>query len=72
MAAIVALAAGVLPNIPGFLVSAAVWETAHPLLLKSFSFAWFVGFGIATVVYYFCMRAAGRCAGHVPQLAADL
>lgn len=70
MAALVALAAGVLPNIPGFLVSANVWESTHPLLMQSFSFAWFVGFGIATVVYYVCMRAAGRCVGYVSATAA--
>ena len=72
LAAVAALVAGVLPNIPGFLVSAGLMEATHPLFTQLFSFAWFVGFGIAGAVYYICMRAMGRCIATQPAAAVAL
>ena len=51
--ALVALAVGVLPCVPGFLAAigalskAVVW----PWLLDIYNYAWFVGFGVAGAVY---------------------
>ena len=53
MAAIIALLAGIVPNIPGFLIaihvldSTAVWGWVGDL----YNYAWFVGFGVAFFVY---------------------
>jgi NCS1 family nucleobase:cation symporter-1 len=60
-AALLALLAGVAPNVPGFLVAiggldkAAVW----PWLTDLYSYAWFVGFAVAGVVYGGLMRRPG-------------
>ncbi|SHJ54690.1 nucleobase:cation symporter-1, NCS1 family [Hymenobacter daecheongensis DSM 21074] len=57
-AAIVALVVGIAPNVPGFLVAirvlpkAAVWSG----LVGLYDYAWFVGFGLAAVVYLGLMR----------------
>ena len=69
-AALAALLAGVLPNIPGFLVSAGVLSTAPALLVSSFSFAWFVGFAISAVVYSVLMLR-GTGAANYSQLPAQ-
>jgi NCS1 family nucleobase:cation symporter-1 len=58
-AALLALVAGVLPNVPGFLVAigvvkqAAVWAW----LTGVYNYAWFVGFAVAGVVYGGLMRS---------------
>jgi NCS1 family nucleobase:cation symporter-1 len=51
--AIVAFVAGVLPSLPGFLVTVNFIDGAHlsPALLGLYHYAWFVGFGVAFVVY---------------------
>ncbi len=51
--AIVALLAGALPSLPGFLANLHVIDGAHlpGFLLTLYSFAWLAGFGIAFVVY---------------------
>lgn len=58
-AAVVAFAAGVLPNIPGFLNAA--FPDAFPNVGAAFktiyTYAWFVGIAIAAVVYGALMRA---------------
>jgi nucleobase:cation symporter-1, NCS1 family len=48
--ALVALAAGILPNLPGFLGTIKVIEVA-PFWTQLYSYAWFVGFGISFLVY---------------------
>jgi len=67
MAAIVAFAAGVLPNIPGFLNAA--FPDAFPNVGDAFktlyTYAWFVGIAIAAVVYGLMMK--GRA---VPAMTA--
>lgn len=49
--ALVALAAGIVPNIPGFLVSTGVLKDCPPIFSAIYSNAWFVGFMIAGLVY---------------------
>jgi NCS1 family nucleobase:cation symporter-1 len=51
--AMVALLAGVLPSLPGFLVTIKAIDGAGlpPLLLGVYNYAWFVGFGLAFAVY---------------------
>ena len=51
--AIVALLAGALPSLPGFLATVKLIDGAHvaPFLLGLYNYAWFVGFGIAFAVY---------------------
>jgi len=53
LVALTALAAGVLPSLPGFLVQVH-WLAATavpPLLAGLYSYAWFIGFAVAFVVY---------------------
>jgi NCS1 family nucleobase:cation symporter-1 len=61
-AAIVSLAAGVLPNVPGFLAQAfpAAFPHVGGFWTGIYSYAWFVGFAIAGAVYLGMMR--GRTA----------
>ncbi len=58
--AIAALVAGALPSLPGFLANIKVIDsTALPaLLLSLYNYAWFVGFGIAFVLYLLLRRIA--------------
>jgi len=53
LVAIFALAVAVLPNLPGFAVTVhLIPATAVPgFLVRLYDYAWFVGFGIAFVVY---------------------
>lgn len=56
--AVIALIAGIIPNIPGFLLTVKliqpdlipVWIT------KLYNYAWFVGFGISSFVYWILMK----------------
>jgi NCS1 family nucleobase:cation symporter-1 len=48
--AIVALAAGILPNLPGFLGTIKVAKVPQ-FWMSLYSYAWFVGFGISFLVY---------------------
>jgi len=61
-AAVIALALGVLPNIPGFLHAAFPQSFAGvPALFQSiYTYAWFVGLGIAGLVYWVMMRGRAR------------
>jgi NCS1 family nucleobase:cation symporter-1 len=71
--AVVALVIAVLPNLPGFLHAAGAVSTV-PLFFQSiYTYAWFVGFGIAAVGYLVGMRlvdgsggAAGAAASNDP------
>ncbi len=51
--ALIALVLAVLPNLPGFLVNVKLIEMSAvpPFLVGLYSYAWFVGFGIAFFVY---------------------
>lgn len=57
--AIIALLAGIVPNIPGFLVTIKVIASdAVPVWISQlYNYAWFVGFFISGVVYIALMRA---------------
>ena len=61
--AIVALVAGVLPALPGFLVAAGVIESAPAVFLELYNYAWFVGAGMSALVYYLLMRRSSTLAG---------
>ena len=71
-AALLALALGIAPNVPGFLTAigvlakGAVW----PGLVAVYSYAWFVGFGVSGGVYWLLMR--GRAAGPAAPQAAGI
>ena len=51
--ALVALIAGALPSLPGFLVQvhALAVSSVPPFLAQLYSYAWFIGFGVAFAVY---------------------
>lgn len=55
-AAFVALAVGVLPNVPGFLEIAGVVEDVPTFFSTIYTYAWFVGLPLAGVVYWLLMR----------------
>jgi nucleobase:cation symporter-1, NCS1 family len=55
--AMLALAAGIAPNLPGFLGAIGAIR-ASPLATAVYDWAWFVGLGVAAVVYYVGMRIA--------------
>ena len=57
--ALVALAAGILPNLPGFLGTIGV-AAVPKVWLDLYSYAWFVGFGISFGVYAALTLAGGR------------
>lgn len=57
--AIIALLAGILPNVPGFLLQVKVVDaTVFPAWLSElYHYAWFVGFFVSGVVYLLLMKA---------------
>jgi nucleobase:cation symporter-1, NCS1 family len=57
-AAIIALVAGILPNVPGFLTTTRLLSTdAVPFWMSNlYHYAWFVGFAVSGGVYYLLMR----------------
>ena len=58
--AIVAFVIAVLPNLPGFLHTAGALESVPPIFDSIYTYAWFVGFGIAATLYIGGMKAFGR------------
>ncbi len=56
--AIIALLAGIIPNVPGFLLQIKVVAvTAFPeWIAHLYNYAWFVGFGVSGVIYYLFMK----------------
>ena len=59
-AALIALLAGILPNLPGFLGTVKLMQVSKPWM-DLYNYAWFVGFGISFSVYAGLMR--GRRGG---------
>jgi NCS1 family nucleobase:cation symporter-1 len=53
--AIIALVVGVLPNIPGFLVNVGLYSGSG-FVVDLYNYAWFIGLGISSLVYYVLMR----------------
>jgi NCS1 family nucleobase:cation symporter-1 len=66
--AMVALILGVLPNVPGFLVQTGVMQGGG-LLVELYNYAWFIGLGIAGLVYWILMST--RHKGRKPRRGAD-
>ncbi len=60
--AIVSLVAGALPSLPGFLahIKAIDGKSLPPFLLHLYDYAWFVGFGIAFVLYLALRKVAPK------------
>ena len=58
MTAIIALIIGILPNIPGFLVTVnLVPKDSFPEWISHlYNYAWFVGFFVSGIIYYVMMR----------------
>ena len=61
-AALVALVAGVVPCVPGFLNAAfpKSFPDVGPLWKGIYSYAWFAGFGIAGLLYVVLMRGRAK------------
>jgi NCS1 family nucleobase:cation symporter-1 len=53
--AIIALVIGVLPNIPGFLANLGLYSGSG-FVVNLYNYAWFIGLGISSVIYYLLMR----------------
>lgn len=53
--AIIALVIGVLPNIPGFLANVGLYSGTG-FVVNLYNYAWFIGLGISSLVYYVLMR----------------
>ena len=53
--AIIALVIGVLPNIPGFLANVGLYSGSG-FIVNLYNYAWFIGLGISSLVYYVLMR----------------
>jgi NCS1 family nucleobase:cation symporter-1 len=62
LVAIVALVLAVLPNLPGFLVTVKLVgpKSVPPFFVRLYDYAWFVGFGIAFVIYLLLRTATYR------------
>ena len=58
--AIVAFIIAVLPNIPGFLNAAGALEKVAPLFVSIYTYAWFVGFISAGVLYFVGMKVMNQ------------
>lgn len=58
--AMIALIAGILPNVPGFLMEIDLISRDGALagMAKVYHLAWFIGFGVAGLVYFGLMRAS--------------
>jgi len=52
--AIFALVAGVMPNIPGFLANVGLYHDTG-VIVDLYNYAWFIGLGISSIVYYILM-----------------
>ena len=53
--AIIALVIGILPNIPGFLANVGLYNGSG-MIVNLYNYAWFIGLGISSVIYYALMR----------------
>jgi len=47
----IALAMGVLPNLPGWLFTVGLYPSCGPMWIALYHWAWFTGFGVASAVY---------------------
>ncbi len=69
LAALVALTVAVLPNLPGFLATVGVVpkESVAPIFLSLYTYAWFVGFFVAFVVYLAARKMSAVSAPTAPK-----
>jgi NCS1 family nucleobase:cation symporter-1 len=60
--AIIALLAGILPNVPGFLlaINAVAADSVPAWINGLYHYAWFVGFFVSGVVYWICSNKSQR------------
>ena len=65
--AIVALLIGTAPNVPGFLAAAGLLDGVNGFWTGLYDYAWFLGFGLAGIIYVVGMRLSG----HTPPGAFD-
>lgn len=57
LAALIALLVAVIPNVPGFLHAAGLMSDVGDFWKTIYTYAWFVGFGVAAVVYVILQKA---------------
>ncbi|MEN2978175.1 NCS1 family nucleobase:cation symporter-1 [Tistrella bauzanensis] len=55
-AAVIALIIGILPNLPGFLSTAAIIGPVDEIWIRIYGYAWFVGLAVSAIVYLGLMR----------------
>ncbi len=57
-AAIIALVAGIVPNVPGFLVTVKLLPkvSVAEWIAHLYNYAWFVGFGVSGIIYWLLMK----------------
>ena len=57
-AAIIALVVGIVPNVPGFLVTVKLLpkESVAEWIAHLYNYAWFVGFGVSGIIYWLLMK----------------
>jgi NCS1 family nucleobase:cation symporter-1 len=67
--ALVALALGIAPNVPGFLAAIGATPPTSSLLAVVYDWAWFVGLAVAAIVYYAGMRLMPRAESREPRAA---
>jgi NCS1 family nucleobase:cation symporter-1 len=60
--AMVAVALGVLPCLPGLLASVGAVSSAGPMFSGIYDCAWFVGVGVSSLVYWGLMGLGGQSA----------
>ena len=53
---LVALLAGIAPNVPGFLGEIGVVADTAPVWRQVYTYAWFVGFAVSALLYAFAVR----------------
>ena len=61
--ALVALALGVLPNVPGFLAAAGFIDSTPAFFSSLYTYAWFVGLLLSGGIYWFLMYRAQKAGG---------
>ena len=54
--ALIALAVGVAPNVPGFLAAAGAISGVPSFFLHVYTYAWFVGFFLSGLLYFLLSR----------------
>jgi len=69
--ALVAFVIAVIPNIPGFLKAAGALDSVAPIFESIYTYAWFVGFIVAAVLYLIGMKMTGSAQATAPMESTD-